>query len=157
MVKQCNKGKKSIKIKRENSQIFTLSLLPVFLFLVVVVIHAYREISFQRTTYMTVKVNEKKTLLQYVLDNTSNDVPLLPSLKEYMETVLVYKSIKRPLPAIRPQESFDEFMKELVTRLVMEKSNNVIAYGYKTSAMESKYIYNVSFEWEFYFNSHYKP
>ena len=69
---------------------------------------------------MTVKVNEKKTLLQYVLDNTSNEVPLLPSLKEYMETVLVYQSIKRPLPAIRPQESFDEFMKELVTRLVME-------------------------------------
>ena len=90
---------------------------------------------------MTVKVNEKKTLLQYVLDNTSNDVPLLPSLKEYMETVLVYQSIKRPLPAIRPQESFDEFMKELVTRLVMEKSNNVIAYGYKTSAMESRSIF----------------
>ncbi|KAF6062899.1 Telomerase ribonucleoprotein complex - RNA binding domain family protein [Candida albicans] len=58
-----------------------------------------------------------------------------------METVLVYKSIKRPLPAIRPQESFDEFMKELVTRLVMEKSNNVIAYGYKTSAMESRSIF----------------
>lgn len=90
---------------------------------------------------MTVKVNEKKTLLQYVLDNTSNEVPLLPNLKEYMETVLVYQSIKRPLPAIRPQESFDEFMKELVTRLVMEKSNNVIAYGYKTSAMESRSIF----------------
>lgn len=90
---------------------------------------------------MAIKLNEKKTLLQYVLDNTSNDVPLLPSLKEYMETVLVYQSIKRPLPAIRPQESFDEFMKELVTRLVMEKSNNVIAYGYKTSAMESRSIF----------------
>ena len=51
------------------------------------------------------------------------------------------QSIKRPLPAIRPQESFDEFMKELVTRLVMEKSNNVIAYGYKTSAMESRSIF----------------
>ena len=115
-----------------------ISCLFFFFFFLVVILHQYGKISFQRTLFMTLKVNEKKTLLEYVLDNTGKDVPLLPSLKEYMETVDVYQSKKRPVPVIPIQESFDDFMKELVTRLVMEKSNNVIAYGYKTSATDTR-------------------
>ena len=79
------------------------------------------------------------SLLQYVKDNSSDQSVQLPSFINYLKSVNLIEITKpNKLPRITSDTSYQDFINNLITELVLRKSQNVLVSGYKSTIEDSK-------------------